>query len=234
MADFANRLLNALSSSDAAALQPHLKSVQLRQKQILYETGQPITLVYFPTGAVISLVVDLSSGASVEAAMVGLDGVLGASAALDGRKSLNQAIVQLAGSSLVCDIGDLASIALQSVSMLSTLIRHEQALFMQAQQSAACMSSHTVEARLCRWLLRARDLAGSDTLDFTQEFLAEMLGVQRTSVTLSAQTLHEAGLIEYKRGKIHLLNVDLLHEAVCECYRAVKDQYEAIAASSDD
>lgn len=232
MADFSNRLLKALSSSDAAALQPHLRSVQLRQKKILHETGRPITLVYFPTGAVVSLVINLSSGASVETAMVGLDGVVGASAALDGRKSLNQAVVQLAGSSLVCEVGDLASMAMQSVSMLSILVRHEQALLVQAQQSAACMSSHTVEARLCRWLLRARDLSGSDTLDFTQEFLAEMLGAQRTSVTLSAQMLQEAGLIEYKRGKIRILDANRMREAVCECYQAVKDQYAEIVSPS--
>src|SRR5690349_23774312 len=109
-------------------------------------------------------------------------------------------------------------------------IRPEQALFIRAQQSVACMSSHTLEARLCRWLLRARDLCGSDTLDFTQEFLAEMLGAQRTSVTLSAQTLQEAGLIEYKRGKIRILKGDLMREAVCECYQAVKEQYEEVAA----
>ena len=163
--------------------------------------------------------------------MVGLDGVVGASAALDGRMSLNRAVVQLGGSSLACEVGELGAIALQSVNMLSTLIRHEQALFVQAQQSAACMASHTVEARLCRWLLRARDLSGRDTLDFTQEFLAEMLGVQRTSVTLSAQTLQQAGLIEYKRGKIHILNVDGLRESVCECYEAIKGQYDKISSS---
>ncbi|WP_244611258.1 Crp/Fnr family transcriptional regulator [Bradyrhizobium ottawaense] len=168
MAELSNRILEALSTSDAATLRPHLRSLQLPQKKILYETGEPIALVYFPTGAVISLVINLSSGISVEAAMVGRDGVLGASAALAGKKSLNRAIVQLAGSCLVCDIGNVASTALQSANMISTLIRHEQAMFTQAQQSAACMSSHTVEARLCRWLLRARDLSGSDMLDFTK------------------------------------------------------------------
>ncbi|RXG94617.1 Crp/Fnr family transcriptional regulator [Bradyrhizobium zhanjiangense] len=233
MADLPNCLLKALSPSDAAALQPHLRSVRLRQQQVLYEAGRPIALVYFPTGAVISLVVELTSGASVEAAMVGLDGVVGATAALNGRKSLSRAVVQLAGSSMVCDVGDLGSIAMQSVSMLSILIRHEQALLAQAQQSAACMSSHTVEARLCRWLLRARDLAGSDTLDFTQEFLAGMLGTQRTSVTLSAQTLQKAGLIEYKRGKIRIQDANRMREAVCECYQAVKDQYAEVVALSD-
>lgn len=233
MANLRNRLLEALSPSDAAALRPHLKSVDLLQKRVLYATGQPISLVYFPTGAIISLVVDLTSGASVEAAMVGLDGVVGASAALNGRLSLSRAVVQLGGSSLSCEVGDLKTVALQSVHMLSTLIRHEQALLVQAQQSAACMASHPVEARLCRWLLRARDLAGSDTLEFTQEFLAEMLGVQRTSVTISARALHKAGLIDYRRGKIQIVDVDGLKESVCECYEAVKDQYAQIPETQE-
>jgi CRP-like cAMP-binding protein len=229
MANLPNRLLEGLAQADKAALHPHLKHVQLAQKQVLYDTAQPVTLVYFPTGAVVSLVHDLNSGASVEIAMVGIDGVVGASAALDGKKAINRAVVQLSGSSLACDVGTLGAIALQSEKMLSTIIRHEQALFTQAQQSAACLSAHTVEARLCRWLLRARDLYGSDTLDFTQEFLAEMLGAQRTSVTLSAQTLQEAGLIEYRRGKIRIVDADGLNEAVCECYQAVKDRYAEIA-----
>jgi CRP-like cAMP-binding protein len=105
------------------------------------------------------------------------------------------------------------------------VMRHEQTLFAQAQQSTACMAHHEVEARLCRWLLRARDLSGSDTLPFTQEFLAEMLGVQRTSVTTVARTLQEAGMIRYTRGKIVIIDVEGLREGVCECYETVKDQY---------
>jgi CRP-like cAMP-binding protein len=104
-------------------------------------------------------------------------------------------------------------------------MRHEQTLFAQAQQSTACMAHHEVEARLCRWLLRARDLSGSNKLPFTQEFLAEMLGVQRTSVTTVARTLQEAGMIKYSRGKIEIIDVEGLREGVCECYEAVKDQY---------
>jgi len=140
---------------------------------------------------VVSLVIGLASGATVEAAMVGRDGVVGASSALDGKISLGRAIVQLEGSSLICEVGALRGTALQSHTFLSTLIRHEQTLFAQAQQSTACMAEHDVEERLCRWLLRARDLSGTDTLRFTQEF--EMLGVRRTSVTVAAHALQTRG-----------------------------------------
>ena len=220
-----NALLASLSPSDAAALHPHLKSIDLEHKRILYEAGAIVDQVYFPTGAVISLVIGLSTGEMVEAAMVGSDGVVGASASLDGRISLSRAIVQLAGTALVCEVPELKGAALQSHTLLSKLIRHEQALYAQAQQSAACMAAHDVQARLSRWLLRARDLSGTDTLMFTQEFLAEMLGVRRTSVTVVAHTLQQAGMIKYARGRIQILNVEGLREAACECYESVKDHY---------
>src|SRR3978361_513517 len=189
MPDISNLLLASLTESDAAAIKPHLKPARLKLKEVLFEAGGPIKAVYFPTGAVISLVIDLASGASVEGAMVGRGGVVGASAALYGKISLSRAVVQLEGSSLMCEVGALRGTALQSHTFLSTLIRHEQTLFAQAQQSTACIANHDVEERLCRWLLRGRDLCGSDTLKFTQEFIAEMLGVRRSSVTLAAKTL---------------------------------------------
>jgi CRP-like cAMP-binding protein len=225
MPDLSNLLLDSLSESDAASIRPLLKPVYLKSKQILFEAGGQINAVYFPTGAVVSLVIGLVNGATVEAAMVGRDGVVGASAALDGKISLSRAIVQLEGSSLMCEVGALRGTALQSHTFLSMLIRHEQTLFAQAQQSTACMANHDVEERLCRWLLRGRDLCGSDTLRFTQEFLAEMLGVRRTSVTMAAKTLHAAGLIKYNRGEIQILDLEGLRESTCECYEAVKDHY---------
>jgi CRP-like cAMP-binding protein len=108
------------------------------------------------------------------------------------------------------------------------LFRHEQAAYAQAQQSTACMAAHDVRSRLCRWLLRARDLSGSDTLSFTQEFLAEMLGVRRTSVTFDAHALQQAGMIKYARGKIEILDVDGLHEGACECYETVRKSYSRL------
>src|SRR5205085_11746161 len=153
---------------------------RFEQHDVLFEADERISHVYFPTGAVISLVITLSSGEVIEAAMVGMDGVVGAAAALDGKTSLSRGIVQLGGEIVVRSIDALKSAALQSQKLLALLIRHEQTVYAQAQQSAACFATHQVEARLCRWLLRARDLSGSDYLPFTQEYLGEMLGVRRT------------------------------------------------------
>ncbi|MGZ7073236.1 MAG: Crp/Fnr family transcriptional regulator [Candidatus Angelobacter sp.] len=167
----------------------------------------------------------LASGEMTESAMVGRDGAVGMASALDGKIAMCRAIVQLSGDAMVCDPAAFRGAALQSESLISTVMRHEQALFAQAQQSTACMANHEVEARLCRWLLRARDLSKNDHLPFTQEFLAEMLGVQRTSVTTVARTLQEAGMIRYVRGKIEILDVEGLREGACECYETIKQQY---------
>jgi CRP-like cAMP-binding protein len=224
----ANLLLASLQKGDSTILRGILKPVVLEQQRILFDPGEPIEVVYFPTTAIVSLVVSLSSGEMIEAAMVGRDGIVGASAALDGNLSLSRAIVQIGGEALVCEARALKRVALQSEALLSTLIRHEQTVYAQAQQSAACIAAHHVEARLCRWLLRARDLSGSDTLPFTQELLAEMLGVQRSSVSVVAHTLQEAGLIKYSRGRIQITNLDGVQETACECYATVKSHYETL------
>jgi CRP-like cAMP-binding protein len=223
-----NSLLDSLSSGDTAALRPHLKSVRLEQKQILFAVGDVVSTVYFPTSSVVSLVVGLSTGEFIEAAMVGRDGVIGASSALDGRIAITRAIVQLPGNALICSTDALASVAFQSRTLLTTLVSHEQTVYAQAQQSTACMASHDVQSRFCRWLLRARDLAGTDTLPFTQEFLADMLGVRRTSVSPVANALQQAGMISYSRGKIEIRNVEGIQETACECYEAIKSNYSRL------
>ena len=223
-----NLLLASLSPGDLAALQPHLKLAHFEQEQVLFEAGDTIDATYFPTSAVISIVVALSSGQVVEAAMVGRDGVLGASAALDGKMALSRAVIQLSGEAIVCSLAALRGAAMQSQPLLSLLIRHEQTLYAQAQQSTACMAAHHVDARLCRWLLRSRELSQSDTLLFTQEFLAEMLGVNRTSVTVVAHTLQQAGIIQYTRGRIRITNLEGLQDAACECYETVRSQYQVL------
>jgi CRP-like cAMP-binding protein len=223
-----NLLLASLSQSDLALLQPHLKLLEVKQHEVLFEAGGSVHTSYFPLTAIVSLVIGLSDGETVEAAMVGRDGVVSAASALDGKISLSKGVIQLAGDVLVCEARALKAAAMQSGTLLSVLIRHEQTVFAQAQQSAACMANHNVEARLCRWLLRARDLTRSDTLMFTQEYLAEMLGVRRTSVTVVAHTLQQAGLIKYSRGKIQFLNVQGVQDSACECYEAVKSHYEQL------
>jgi CRP-like cAMP-binding protein len=227
-----NLLLSQLGQDDFNRLEPYLKLTPFTQHSVLFEAEQEIKHVYFPTSAVVSLVVTLESGEMVDAVMVGSDGVVGASAALDGCIALSRGIVQLSGDIIICSIDGLKSVALQSPKLLSLLIRHEQTVYAQAQQSAACFASHHVQARLCRWLLRARDLAGTDTLHFTQEYLAEMLGVQRTSVTVVAHTLQSAGLIKYARGKIQILDAEALQDGACECYGTVKRHYERLLGSA--
>ena len=165
--------------------------------------------------------------------MVGKDGAVGAASALDGKIAMSRAIVQLGGDAMVCDPAIFKSAAMQSEHLISLVMRHEQTLFAQAQQSTACMANHEVDARLCRWMLRARDLSGSDYLPFTQEFLAEMLGVRRTSVTTVAHTLQSAGMIKYSRGKIQILDVEGLQETACECYRTVKEQYQQLLCQNN-
>jgi CRP-like cAMP-binding protein len=223
-----NQLLSLLSQQDSDLLKPHLKPVHFDQHTILFESGNEIEKVYFPITAVVSLVIVLSTGETIEAAMVGRDGIVGASAALDGKISLSRGIIQLAGEALVCGIDELKAAALASPSLLSLLIRHEQTVYAQAQQSAACFATHHIEARMCRWMLRARDLSGTDTLQFTQEFLGEMLGVRRNSVTVVAHTLQSAGFIKYTRGKVQILDVSALREGSCECYDTVKNHYDAL------
>jgi CRP-like cAMP-binding protein len=136
--------------------------------------------------------------------------------------------VQIAGEASVLDLSHLRKIAERSTIFRTTLIRHEQLILVQAQQSAACNVSHTLEARLARWLLRCRDLMASDSLELTQEFLGQMLGVRRTSVTLVASTLQQAGMIRYRRGHIHILDAESLQEAACECYQTVKSHSDRL------
>jgi CRP-like cAMP-binding protein len=223
-----NLLLASLSAADLKLLEPHLRPLEFQQHKILFEAGNSVSAVYFPYDAIISLVVTLSTGELIEAAMVGRDGVIGAAAALDGKISLSRAVVQITGRGVSCDVDVLKHAARQSETLHSLLIRHEQVVYAQAQQSAACNAMHTIEERLARWLLRARDLSLSDRLPFTQEFLAEMLGVRRTSVSTVAHTLQQAGFLKYARGRIEIIDPRGLEESACECYFSVCNYYDTL------
>jgi CRP-like cAMP-binding protein len=218
----ANQVLASLSAPDLNFLLPHLQFVDLPQEMVLFEAGGIVDRVYFPHGGIVSLVVELTTGDMIEAAMVGREGVVGGLAALDHNISISRAIVQVAGAASVTDVDAVRRLADQSAAFRTLLIKHEQVLLAQSQQSAACNATHTLEARLSRWLLRCRDLLASDEIALTQEFVAEMLGVRRTSVSVVANTLQQAGLIKYKRGHIRLLDLEGLQESACECYGTVK------------
>ena len=224
-----NRFLQSLSKGDFELLRPHLRDVKLVHTKVLFDQGDIIQHMYFPYSGVISFVVPLSDGLMIEAGMIGRDGVAGTPAALDGAKSLNRAIVQVPGEAFVIDLPQAKAAVTASRTLREKLYQSDQLMLVQAQQSAACNAAHDVEERLCRWILRTRDVAGSDKLELTQEFISQMLGVRRTSVTLAARHLQAIGLIKYRRGQIQVLDVEGLIEASCECYDAVKAHYERLA-----
>ena len=219
-----NHILASLPSQTLQVLEPHLDQVELKHGTVLFEARGIVEQVYFPLSGVISLVVELKEGDLLETAMVGRDGVLGVCSALDGKVSLNKAVIQGAGTASVVSADIVRDLALRDKGFRSRLIRHEQVLFASAQQSAACNASHLVEARLCQWILRMRDLIGDD-IQLTQDFLGHMLGVRRSSVSLVAATLQSAGLIRYTRGHIRILDAEGLKEASCECYETIKGHY---------
>jgi CRP-like cAMP-binding protein len=223
-----NFLLASLPASDFGSLSPHLSTIELPQGMVLYEVGDMIAQVYFPHSGVVSLVVPLESGETIESAMIGRESVVGGSAGLNGQVSVCKAIVQIAGAASVLDTDKFRRLADESEACRVALFRHEQLILVQAQQSAACNATHTVEARLSRWLLRCRDLQGSDDLVLTQEFLAQMLGVRRTSVSVVANTLQQAGFVRYSRGHIRITNLEGLQETTCECYRTVKSHADRL------
>ena len=230
MSQSPNRILDVLPQNIFAAMESHLRSVTLGFGDVVAETGAAVRDVYFPFTGVVSLVVEMQVGEMIETAMVGRDGVVNGLSALDGKVALHKGIVQIAGTAATINPDVLRKLAHEFGPLQSLLIRHEQVLFAQAQQSAACNASHSVEARMCRWLLRMRDLTNSNELHLTQEFLAQMLGVRRPSVSLVAGTLQKAGLISYRRGNIRLLDLDQLEQSACECYDAVKNNYDRLRA----
>jgi CRP-like cAMP-binding protein len=220
-----NLLLASLPPENMAALVPHLRVVQLPQETVLFEAGDTIKAIYLPHTGIVSIVVDLASGEMIETAMIGRDSLVGGSAAVaDDDIALNRAVVQVAAVASVVDVGAFRGLAQQSHTFHATLARHRQFILAQAQQSAACHAAHTLEARLSRWLLRCHDLLGSDDIPLTQEFLAAMLGVRRTSVTVVANTLQQAGFIRYRRGHIRVIDLEGLRESACECYETVRGQ----------
>jgi CRP-like cAMP-binding protein len=219
-----NQLLQSLGSGDFELLRPHLRDVKLEHAKVLFDLGGPIEHVYFPYSGAVSYVVPLANGLMIEAGIIGKDGVVGTPAALNGAKSLSRAIVQVPGEAVAIRTQDAKAAVAASDSLRAKLYQYDQLLLAQAQQSAACNAMHKIEERLCRWILRSRDVVQSDTLQLTQEFIAEMLGVRRTSVTLAASHLQKIGLIKYRRGKIRIVDVEGLKESACECYEAVNRQ----------
>jgi CRP-like cAMP-binding protein len=222
-----NELLAALPLQERQAIEPHLKRIRMAPGVTLHEAGTQADKVYFPENGAISLVVELESGESIESALIGKDGAVGGFAALHGRPSLNKAIVQIESAGLAISAEQLRHTAVSN-SVLARLIEvHNQFLHAQAQQAAACNAAHGLEARLARWLLRAHDICGANFL-LTQESVAAFLGVRRTSVSLTAHALQDAGIIRYRRGMIEIVDLERLRKISCECHAALNVQRQRL------
>jgi CRP-like cAMP-binding protein len=208
-----------------------LRSEYFDTGQVLYATGDRVKAIHFPSSGAISLVTELASGQMVESAMVGCDSVVGAAAALNGQEAVHKAVVQVSGSGHALDIEAARQIARDSDEFRTAIERHEQLILAQAQQSAACNAAHGLHQRMARWLLRVRDVTGNDSFPLTQEYMAEMLGVQRTSVSVVAHALQQAGLIYYRRGQLRIERPQELQQQACECYAVIKQRYDAMASA---
>ena len=223
-----NRLLAALDAEDLELVTSKLVPVTLEKGALLYDPGDLIDAIYFPDDCVISLMTLMESGAAIESAAIGREGALGLMAAVSPRQSLTRAIVQVPGRARRITAAHLHRAWEQSAQIRDLIDRHNEALFAHAIHSVACNALHSVEARFCRWLLSCDDRIDSSTIALTQEFLADMLGVQRTTVTVVARALQAAGLIRYRRGVVDIVDREGLEAIACECYRAVRRNYQRL------
>ena len=226
-----NRILSTVSAEDMAELQPHLRLVELEHGRVLAEIRQRVHKVYFPHGGILSSVVELKTGWGIEVGMIGKDGVFGAAQAMDDRMSLNKIVVQVPGWASVIDAEVVKDVAASSPEFRGLLVKYDQFLSAQVQQTAACNALHTVEQRMCTWLVRMYDLVGTE-LPLTQEFLAQMMGVRRTSVTAVAVQMQSEGLITYRRGHIRIVNMELIQKRGCECHESVRENAAEMLADA--
>lgn len=220
---FGNGLLSALPRAEYERLAPHLEMVRLTPGKILYNAGETVRHAYFLKGGMVSLLSTTEDGRTIEVGMIGSEGMAGVPLILRSSAAPYQVMVQLAGNALRVRGEALREEFDRGGKLQDLLLRYTHSLLIQVAQSAACNSFHTVEQRLCRWLLVGRDRVQADTLQLTQEFLSHMLGVQRTSVTLIAGALQQEGLIRHSRGRITILDRRGLEAASCECYRRVRE-----------
>jgi CRP-like cAMP-binding protein len=227
-----NFLLSLLKPDVLALITPHLSVIDLDRQQVLAETHQRIETVYFPHSGIISCVVELVGGGAIETGMIGKDGTFGASQALDDKVSLNHVVVQLAGAASLMGSDRLREQADAIPAFRAVLSKYDQFFLSQVQQHVACNAVHSVQARTCKWLLRMHELAGAD-LPLTQEFLAQMMGVRRTSVTEVAGELQRAGMISYNRGHLHIDNVDQIRQWACECDGDIRSHYRRMFISNE-
>jgi CRP-like cAMP-binding protein len=224
-----NLFLASLPQEDYERLRPHLEPVTLSLRKILFEMGQPIEHCTFSDGGMTSLLIRLGDGAMIEVGVVGKEGFAGLAALMGaGAAAPHTSMIQMPGKGVRIKPGILREEMLRSPALLDRVLRYAQALNVQISQTAACNAQHDLQERLARWLLLAHDRAEGDVLPLTQEFASMMLAVRRPGVTVAARSLQSTGAIEYDRGRITVLDRRRLEEASCECYGAVRKQFQQL------
>jgi len=225
-----NHVLDALPAEDRERLFSHLTLVEMPLGSVLYESGEALRHIYFPTDAIISLLYVMNDGASAEIAVVGNEGAIGVSLFMGGETTPSRAIVQSAGFAYRLAGRRLKNEFERHGQLLHVLLRYTQSLITQMAQTAVCNRHHSVDQQLCRWLLLSLDRLPSSQLNMTQELIANMLGVRREGVTGAARKLQDLGVIRYSRGRITVLDRSKLEKLSCECYEVVKKETDRLLA----
>jgi len=223
-----NLLLRALSKEVWARIEPNLKLAELKLGAVLYESGDVMNDVYFPTNSIVSLLYVMEDGRSAEISVVGNEGIVGVSLFMGGQSTPSRAIVQSAGYAYRLQGKYLKEEFSRHGEFHNLLLRYTQALITQMAQTAACNRHHAIDQQLCRWLLLSMDRLQGNQLNMTQELIANMLGVRREGVTEAASKLQAAGIIQYQRGRIRILDRHELEARVCECYAVVKKESDRL------
>ncbi|PXW26407.1 Crp/Fnr family transcriptional regulator [Paraburkholderia caballeronis] len=223
-----NHLLAVLPLAEWSRLSPHLVLVDMPLGQVVYESGDRLNSVYFPTTSIVSLLYVMADGASAEIAIVGNEGVVGVALFMGGETTPSRAVVQSAGKAYRLEARILKEEFHRAGPVQRLLLRYTQALITQMAQTAVCNRHHSIDQQLCRWLLLSVDRLPSNKLTMTQELIANMLGVRRPGVTEAAMKLQEAGLIRYNYGHIEILDRPGLEKRVCECYDVVKREFDRL------
>src|SRR5450755_2485593 len=220
-----NLILLSISDNDYSSLRPHLECVSLPNHLVLHEAGRNLEFAYFPNRGLISLVVVMKDGRTVEAGIVGNEGFTGTPAAVGLSRSPLQAVVQITGDGFRVEVGALQNTLVSAPHFQLMLSRYAAIRGMQVAQTAACNRLHDIEQRLARWLLMTQDRVDSASLPITHDFLATMLGTDRPTVSLAAGVLQRKKIIEYTRGAVKIVNRRKLEDSACECYRVIQ-QYD--------
>lgn len=223
-----NHLIAALPTDEFIRLKSNLEPVSLSLGDVIYESGEQLEYIYFPTTAIISLLYIMENGSTAEIGMAGNDGLVGIALYMGGSTTPSRAVVQSAGNAFRMPSRALNDEFSRGGVFQKILLRYTQSLMTQISQTAVCNRLHSVEQQLCRWLLINHDLLQSNKLIMTHDLIANMLGVRREGVSIAAGNLQKNGLIKYVRGTITMLDRQALEGAACECYRVVKDEYDRL------